>query len=97
MERSDIPAVVAAIVLTAAWGLLAFYNLALEAGKILRMNSAGPSPVVIVGSVCGISALLVLPGLSWIHFIVLLPAALLPDLAWVGGSLLFRWRKRRRT
>jgi len=97
MERSDIPAVIAAIALAAPWGLFAVYNLVFQAGKIRRMNSEGPSPAVIVGSVCGVAALLMLPGLGWIQFFALLPVALLPDLAWVGGSLLFRWRESRRS
>ena len=96
MERADIPALIATLVLLAPWALFAFYNVVFQISKLRRMSSDGPSPAVIVGSVCGIGALLAMPGLGWTAFFALLPLALLPDLAWVGCSLLIRWRETRR-
>lgn len=96
MERSDIPALIATLVLLAPWGLFTFYNLVFQISKLLRMSDDGPSPAVIVGSVCGVGALLAMPGLGWTAFFALLPLALLPDFAWIGRSLLFRWRNKRR-
>ncbi len=96
MERSDIPALIATVVLLAPWGLFAFYNLVFGIGRLRAMTSDGPSPVVAVGSLCGLGALLAMPGLGWAGFFALLPLALLPDLAWILCSLLQRWRGRRK-
>lgn len=82
-----------AAVLGVLWLKFAAYNVFFEIDRIRRRSHDGPSPMVIFGSLFGIAALLLMPGLGWLAFVALLPLALLPDLAWIGCSLLFRWRE----
>ncbi len=93
---SEIDRWIGVAVLGVLWSFFAFYNLVFEIGKHQRMETSGPSPMVIFGSVFGIAALLLVPGLGWGPFLALLPLALLPDLSYILGGLLFRWREKRR-
>ncbi len=93
---SEVDRWIGVAVLGLLWAFFALYNLVFEIGRHRRMEASGPSPMVIFGSVFGLAALLLMPGLGWVPFLALLPSALLPDLSWIAGSLLFSWRERRR-
>ncbi|MDH5411894.1 MAG: hypothetical protein OEY16_10945 [Alphaproteobacteria bacterium] len=68
-------------VLGLLWLKFTGYNVFFAADRIHRRAHDGPSPLPVIGSICGIAALLLAPVGSLQLRLIFTPLALIPDLA----------------
>lgn len=73
------------------WLVFSAYNVFFSVDRVRRRAYDGPSPLPIFGSVFGIAALLLAPVGSLSLRLILIPLALVPDLATPVGDRIVAW------
>jgi len=83
---SEIDRWIGVAVLAVLWLKFTAYNVFFAADRIHRRAHDGPSPLPIFGSLFGIAALLLAPAGTLPVRVLLLPVALIPDMAPLVGA-----------
>ena len=91
---SETARLIGAGALGALWLGVVAVNAVYLYGRVRDGTQAGPSTLPVVGSLFGVAALLLAPFGTWQVRLVLLPLALLPDLAPLAVDRLIAWRYR---
>ncbi len=92
---SEIDRWIGVAVLGVLWLKFTAYNVFFAADRIHRRAHDGPSPLPIFGSLFGIAALLLAPVATLPLRLLLIPLALVPDLAMpVAGRIVDRLRRK---
>lgn len=94
---SDIDRAILAIILTLLWAGASAFNGGFALERILDRREDGVSPLPIVGSFCGVIAVLLAPFWTLPERLLLLPIGLIPDLIPLLEGRIHAWRQRQRS
>jgi hypothetical protein len=94
---SETDRAIIAIILALLWAGPIAFNGFFALGRILDRREDGVSPLPIVGSLCGVIAILLAPFSTLADRLLLLPLGLLPDLIPLIEGRVHAWRQRRGT